>query len=332
VDPQTEDGLIIEREVLSQIGAELTYARVRSRREEEVMALASEADAVLVVSAPITRRVLASLKRCKVVVRYGIGVDNVDVAAATEMGIAVVNVPDLYIEEVSNHVIMVTLALARHLIPFHKLVSGGGWRRYPLPTTGRVLGQTLGIVGFGNIGKAVARKAQALGLKIAACDPYVQPQDALSTGVALLNLRELMAGADYVTLHVPLTQETDHMIGEADLRLMKPSAFLINTARGGIVDEASLLKALGERWIAGAALDVFEREPLSPENPLLKMDNVVLTPHVAFHSDYSFDQVRRRVAEEAARVLTGKRPLHLVNPEVQSRLKLIDAREGSLTP
>lgn len=313
-DADPEEERPDERKALDKIGAKIICLRCRT--EEELMAATRDADAVLVTGSNVmTRRVIENLRRCKVIVRYGIGVDNIDLEAATERGIVVANVPDFCMEEVANHAIMFLLACAKKLAFLHNALRAGIWDRKLLPPMPCIYGQTLGLVGFGRIARAVARKAHAFNLRILAYDPYVDKSVAGEYGVVLLRgeLGELLEEADYVSIHVPLTEETRHMFGEEEFRRMKPTAFLINTSRGAVVDERALIKALREGWIAGAALDVFEKEPPDPDNPLLKMDNVIVTPHSASYSDAAFRDLRRRVGEEAARVLSGRRPLHPVN-------------------
>src|SRR3990172_702483 len=224
--------------------------------EDGLIANLREADVVLVAAAPITRRVLESLPRCRAVVRYGIGLDNVDLEAATDNGIVVAHVLDFCTEEVSNHAIALLLALARRLLPLHPDAAAGRWRQPQAWTLAPVHGQTLGIVGFGHIGQAAAREARAFGLRLLAHDPYGDPGAAEELGAALVPLGELLAESDYVSLHAPLTPGTRHLIGAAELAAMKPSAVLINTSRGPVVDEAALVEALTSGGIAGAGLDV----------------------------------------------------------------------------
>ena len=307
---------------IAKVDAELVSADCAT--EDEIIAAAMNADAIITVGAQITRRVSASLPRCKVIVRYGIGYDTIDVPGATDAGILVVNIPDFCLEEVSSHAIALMLALARKLLPLNNLVKQGKWveAMRSMAPMGPIHGQTLGIIGCGNIGRLSAVKAKPFGLRILGYDPYLDKEVARSAGITLVPLPELLREADYVTLHPLLNDETRHIIGEKELHQMKRSAFLINTARGPVVDEAALVRALQDRRIAGAGLDVFEQEPIAADSPLLKMDNVILTPHSAFFSDAAYARLRRSVGQEAARVLGGRWPKHVVNVDVKPKVPL----------
>jgi D-3-phosphoglycerate dehydrogenase len=290
--------------------------------EDELIANVRDADVVLTAVAPITRRVLDSLPRCRAVVRYGIGLDNVDLDAATDNSIVVAHVLDFCTEEVSNHAIALLLALARGLLPLHRDTVAGRWRTAHAWRLAPVHGQTLGIVGFGNIGRAVARKALAFGLGVLAHDPYCDPKAIGETGVRPASLEELLAESDYVSLHTPLTPETRYLIGAAELKAMKPTAVLLNTARGPVVDEAALAQALASGDIAAAGLDVFEDEPLPPDSPLCRLDNVVLTPHVASVSPEAMRLLLQEVGRAAADVLNGRWPKYVANRTVKPRWPL----------
>jgi len=293
------------------------------RQEEDIIAQTSDADALIVSSSPITRRVMSALPYLKVVVRTGVGYDVIDVQAATDLGIVVVNIPDLWVREVANHALALLLAWNRKLLTLNSEVKSGVWQsRVPGRSIGSLHGETVGIVGFGNIGKAFARRVAALETHVIAYDPYVDVGQFTALGVErVASLGELAARADYVSVHTLLNAETRHLINEAFLRQMKPTACLINTSRGPVVDEQALIRALQEQWIAGAALDVREQEPPAPDSPLSQMDNVILTPHAAYFSTPAVAQVPQRCGEEVARVLTGQRPLHVVNPEVYAALR-----------
>jgi D-3-phosphoglycerate dehydrogenase len=285
--------------------------------EETVIARCRDADALAVSASPITRRVIGAVEGLKVVIRGGVGYDVIDVAAATELGVVVVNIPDLWIREVANHALALLLAWNRKIVALDREVRSGVWQsRVPGPVTGALHGETVGIVGLGNIGSAFARRVAALQTRVIACDPYVDDARFAALGVERVGLEALAERSDYVSVHTLLNAETRHLIGEAFLRRMKPTAILINTARGPVVDERALARALEERWLAGAALDVWEQEPPARDNPLLRMDNVIATPHAAYYSSAAVAQVPRRCGEELARVLTGQRPLNVVNPEV----------------
>lgn len=291
--------------------------------EQDIIGRTQDADALIVSSSPITRRVMSALRQLKVVVRTGVGYDVIDVPAATELGIVVVNIPDLWVREVANHALALLLAWNRKIITLNQEVKSGVWlSRVPGPSTGSLHGETVGIVGFGNIGRAFARRVSALETHVIAYDPYVEDAQFGALGVERVrSLGELAARADYVSVHTLLNAETRHLIDEVFLRQMKPTACLINTSRGPVVDEQALIRALQEGWIAGAALDVREPEPPASDSPLCQMDNVILTPHAAYYSTPAVAQVPRRCGEEVARALTGQRPLHVVNPEVYAAVR-----------
>ncbi|MDR7469030.1 MAG: C-terminal binding protein [Armatimonadota bacterium] len=303
--------LEVERAVLRAVGAELVAMQAGS--EAELAEAVGNADGLLVCYAPVTRRVIERAQRCRVIARYGIGVDNVDVDAATERGIVVTNVPDYCIEEVSDHALALLLACARKVAFLDRGVRAGRWEARDAVPIRRLRGQVLGLVGFGKIPRLLAAKARALGLTVLAYDPYLDAATCEAYGARQVELGELLARADFVSVHAPLTPQTRGLIGEAELRRMKPTAYLINTARGPIVHEAALLQALQEGWIAGAALDVLESEPPPAGHPLLQAPQVVLTPHVAFYSEESLQELQRKAAEEVARVLTGQPPRYPVN-------------------
>ncbi len=311
-----------EAEEIQKVGAELVV--VDSGSEDETIAKAKLADAIITTGARISRRVLENLPSLQVVVRYGVGYDTIDVEAATENHVLVVNIPDYCFEEVSNHAIALLLACARRLTRLGGLTRQGKWTLAAdsLAPIGPIAGQTLGVVGCGNIGRMVARKATCFGLVIVGCDPYLDVTVARNPGIRLVSLSELMKTSDYVTLHTPLNKETLHLIGERQLQMMKPTAYLINTSRGPVVDEEALVRALQNKWIAGAGLDVMETEPPDALNPLLSMDNVIVTPHAAYYSDEAVVRMRRSVGLEAARVLSGKWPKNLVNKGVVPKKQL----------
>jgi D-3-phosphoglycerate dehydrogenase len=287
------------------------------RTEDEMISRTRDADALVVSSWPVTRGVMSALEGLKVVVRTGVGYDVIDVPAATELGVIVVNIPDLWIREVANHALALLLAWNRGVVVMDRQVHAGVWNgRVPGAHTGALHGETVGIVGLGNIGSAFARRVAALETNVIACDPYVDDKRFAALGVERVSLETLAERADYVSVHTLLNAETHHLIGEAFFRRMKPTGILINTSRGPVVDEQALARALREKRLAGAALDVWEEEPVAADNPLLKMDNVVATPHAAYFSSAAVAQIPRRCGEEVARVLTGQRPLNVVNPEV----------------
>lgn len=260
--------------------------------------------------------------RCKGVVSFGHGFDGVDVNAATEAGVVLANTASFGTEEVSNHTIMHLLNCSRKFVLHNKLVKSGTWTREHLPPMGHISGQTLGVIGLGNIGRAVARKARALGLNVIGYDPYKSSWDMKEYGIEVVaTLDELARRSDYVSPHVFLTDETRHMIGKEFIAAMKPTAYIINCSRGPVIDEAELIKALQEKRIAGAGLDVFEKEPVDPANPLLKMDNVGVTNHYASYSEVAWERGNTQLGEEAVRIAMGQWPMSLINPDVRSKVE-----------
>ncbi|MCS6861870.1 MAG: C-terminal binding protein [Abditibacteriales bacterium] len=305
--PTPREEAILTQELNAQL------VKVHLKTEEEVIATCAEADVLLVAFAPITRRVIENLKRCQLIVRYGIGYDMIDVDAATERGIAVCNVPDYCIEEVALHTVGLLLCCARKILQLDASMRAGRWDARGAAYPGhRLSQQTLGIVGIGRIGRTVARMAQALGLNVVAFDPFVSASDVAQ----MVSFDELLRSADYVTIHCPLTEGTRHLFNADAFSKMKPSAYLINCARGAIVDEQALIGALRQKRIAGAALDVYAQEPLPADSPLRHWDNVILQPHAAWYSEESFAELQERVAESVVQFFQGERPRGLVNPQV----------------
>ncbi len=303
-----------EQEILGDI-AEI--ALHQQNDEEGLLRICLDADGIITQYGAFTRRVLKALRRCQIICRYGVGVDTVDLAAATDHGIIVAYVPDYCTDEVSNHAAGLILALHRRLVPLNREVKLGHWEFRVAAPMARLRGQTLGIVGLGRIGLMLAEKLRPFGLTILAADPY---REDWPDWVRRVSLDELLAASDIVSLHTPLTDETRHLIDAAALRKMKPSAFLVNTARGGVVDPEAIVPALREKWIAGAALDVQEVEPMAAGHPLAGLDNVILTPHAGWYSEGSIVELKRKVATAVRRVLVeGKPPASVANPEVLTR-------------
>ncbi len=303
--------LDIEREALGPIGA--TIVPLQASAEEDLVDAVPGADALLVCYAPITARVIERMPRCRIIARYGIGVDNVDLDAAAARGIAVTNVPDYCVDEVSDHALALLLAGARRVVTLAAGVRAGRWEAKDAVPIRRLRGQTLGLVGFGKIPRRLADKVHPLGIAVIAFDPYVDAGTMSGHGARKVPLDTLLAESDFVSVHAPLVPDTRGLIGEAELRKMKPTAYLINTARGPLVQDPALVRALRERWIAGAALDVTDHEPLAADHPLRRLDNVILTPHVAFYSEESVRELQRKAAEEVVRVLSGQTPRSPVN-------------------
>jgi D-3-phosphoglycerate dehydrogenase / 2-oxoglutarate reductase len=310
--------LDLARAVVSRAGAELRLAPQPT--PESIVATAKEADALLVTYAKITAEMIGQMKRCRIISRFGIGVDNVDLAAATRDGIVVTKVPDYCIDEVSDHAMALLLSLVRK-IPFSSArAHAGRWEMPAVAPIHRLRGRTLGLVGFGRIPQLVAPKAKAFGLRVISYDPYVPKAVMDQAGVGQVEFAELVRTSDYISIHSPLLPETHHLFNADVFRMMKPGALLVNTARGPVVDEAALARALDGKQLAGAALDVLEQEP--PVNsPLFGRDNVILTPHTSFYSVESLEELQTKAAEEVVRVLSGEAPRNPVNPEVLASLR-----------
>ena len=283
---------------------------------DALIARTRDADALVVAFSPITRAVMSALEGLKTVVRTGVGYDVIDVPAATDLGVIVVNIPDIWVREVANHALALLLAWNRKIVTLDRQVHAGVWSAGVPGGAGALHGETVGIVGLGNIGSAFARRVAALDTKVIACDPYVDDARFAALGVERVSLETLAERSDYVSVHTLLNDETRHLIGEKFFSRMKATAILINTSRGPVVDERALVRALRERRLAGAALDVWEEEPIAADHPLLAMDNVIATPHAAYFSTAAVAAVPRRCGEEIARVLSGQRPLNVVNREV----------------
>jgi D-3-phosphoglycerate dehydrogenase len=318
------DDYAVERQAWAPLG--VTAASYGCRDENDVMAAVQEADVVVSISVrvPLTARVIATLERCRCIVRAGVGTDNVDLAAATEAGILVANVPDYCTADVADHTVALILALARRIPFLDRFVRSGGWQ-YSVQFTGpvpRLATLSLGLVGFGRVARAVASRMQGWVRMILASDPYVEQREALSYGVPLVSLEALLQTADIISLHLPLLPTTHRLIGAAELARIKPSAVLVNTSRGGVLDEVALACALREGRLAGAGLDVLDDEPLSPDNPLASLDNVILTPHFAGYSEAAKRDLRESVARSVSLILQRSWPPHVVNPTTVPRFSL----------
>ena len=307
----------VEQAVLEPLG--VTIVEPEGDDPAAMIAIGPELDAILTCWRTVPPELLEAAPRCRIVSRYGIGLDNIPVSRATELGIVVTNVPDFCLDEVSDHAMALLLAAARRIVPFAVETATGTWE----PSGGRELprlrGKTLGIVGYGNIGRALAPKALAFGMRVLVYTPRLTPGPRDDGTIAASSLEHLLGQADFVSLHLPATAETRGLIGDAVLQAMKPNAWLINTSRGALVDEPALVRALDEGRIAGAALDVLSTEPPPPDHPLLGRPNVIVTPHIAFASVEAVEDLRRRAAEHVATVLRGDRPPHVVNPDVLTR-------------
>lgn len=301
----------LERSILAEVPAEVIDA---PRGDTATLAaLATGVEAILTCWAKVPETVIAAASACRVIARMGVGLDNIDVAAATARKILVTNVPDYCMEEVAEHALALLLALARKVGFYHHQTKTGRYAINEGPPLRRVTGKTLGIVGLGTIGRRLAARAVPLGLTVLANDPRC---DGLPAGVARCSLDVLLSRSDFISLHLPLTAETRHLIGEAQFRRMKPTAYLINTARGGLVDTAALAEAISQGRLAGAALDVQEVEPPDLGQPPYTDPRVIVTPHASFLSEESLLELRERVARQVADVLLGRCPPHVVNPQV----------------
>lgn len=301
----------VERELLATIDAEVRFGSALD--EDAVLELAAGADAILCDAAPISRRVLAELPTVRVVAEYGVGYDNIDVAAASDLGVWVSNVPGFCTEEVAEHTLALVLALARRITALDDIVRSGRWGANAAGKIRRLAGQTLGVVGFGPIGQTVARKAGGLGMHVLAYSRGMTAERAAAHGARAVGLDELLSGSDFVSLHLPATAETRGLIDAAALARMQPSAFLVNVGRGALVDEGALIAALQGGQIAGAALDVFATEPVDSTNALLRLPNVILTPHAAFYSEESLRALQDGATRNVIAVLRGGVPETPVN-------------------
>ena len=308
-----------ERAVVQAAGGE--FLDFEGLPLDEALSRSAEADAVLVRRVSIGEAEFARMPRCKIIVRYGVGTDNIDLDAATKRGIIVGHVPTYCVDEVATHAAALLLASLRDVAATHeRMRAGGAWQVRRAVHVYRMQGRTLGIVGLGQIGRAFARRMRGWGLRLLATDPWVEPERARELGASLVGLDELCEESDYISLHCPLLPETHHLLDAARMATMKPGSILVNTSRGPVVDTAALPAALGAGCPARAALDVFEAEPLPADSPLRAHPAVILTDHMAWYSEDSQVELQRQAAEEAVRVATGGLPLSLANPEVLRRL------------
>ena len=318
-EPQT--GLI--KEGLTGLDYELDLRICKSPGETIEAAKGAN---VIITSVPITSEVIESMEEVTAIFAPGHGYNSIDVDSATAKGIIVGNVAGGSTEEVSNHALLMLLACAKRLTVHHQNVREGRWYGNEfagIPEMPTIDGEVLGLVSFGSIARATARKAKAFGLTILAYDPYVAPWIAKDYGVELVSeLNEIAARSDFVSIHTPLNDMTNKLIGKSFFNAMKSSANLINTARGEVIDETAMIKALQDGEIAGAGLDVFEQEPVSPNNPLLKMENVIVTPHFAAASSISHPTFQIRLGQEISRILNGTWPMSMVNPEVRAHIPM----------
>lgn len=307
-----------ERRVIESAGGEFVDGDLLS--QEDCLRACEDADGILVRWHKITPELIQRFRRCKIIVRYGVGYDNVDVNAATRANIIVGHIPHYCLDEVSSHAIALLLACVRRVVSKHRKMEGGSWDVNPLERIYRTARRTLGLVGLGNIGQAVARKMNGWGMRLLATDPFVDPAVAKELQVELVALDTLLRESDYVSLHVPLLPETKHLISRSELALMRPEAILVNTARGPVLDNQAVLEALGAGRLAHVALDVFEEEPPPPESPLRRHSRILMSDHIAWYSEEAQTELQITAAEEIVRVCQGGLPLAVANPEVLHRL------------
>jgi D-3-phosphoglycerate dehydrogenase len=311
---QLDSDVSDERAALEAAGAKLAVFQVT----DEASLLAGLRDVDVVLNRVYTRfdaHVLSQMDRCSAIVQPSTGYDAIDVDTATERGIVVINLPFQCIDEVVNHALALVLSLNRKLGISQAQVRAGTWNPRGLLPIGPIAGETFGLLGFGNIAREAGRRAQAFRMHVIAYDPFVNPAVAQELNVELVSLEEVLRRSDYVSCHLPLNPKTYHAIGEAEFRLMKPTAIFVNTARGRVVDETALIRALQNGWIAAAGLDVLEQEPPDPANPLLHMENVIVTPHSAGTSSATLPRQRRQIIESLVAYVKGERPEGLVNPK-----------------
>ena len=295
---------------LARVDPELRMAK--SASADDILAVARDADAILVTYAKLPGDLLRQLTRCKAIGRFGLGVDNIDIPAAAELGITVTYVPDYCMHEVSDHAMALLLALARKIPLSNKLVQAGRWDMPAVVPIHRLAGRVLGLVGFGNIPRALAPKAKAFGLRVVTHDPYVPQQALAAAGVESVSFDRLLEISDFVSIHAPLMPATRGLFNAEVFRKMKTGALLINTARGPLVDEDALVSALDSGRLGGAALDVVAVEPLPKDSRLIGRDNVILTPHTAFYSVEALNELQTKCAADVARVLSGEKPVYPV--------------------
>jgi D-3-phosphoglycerate dehydrogenase / 2-oxoglutarate reductase len=295
---------------LARVDPDIRMAK--SAGVDDILAVARDADAILVTYAKLPGELLRQLTRCKVIGRFGLGVDNIDIKAAAERGITVTYVPDYCMAEVSDHAMALLLALARKVALSNALVQAGRWEMPAVVPLRRLAGQVLGLIGFGNIPRALAPKAKAFGLEVITHDPFVAPDVLAVAGIAGVSFDELLARSDFISVHAPLSPATRGLLNAAAFAKIKPGALIVNTARGPLIDEAALIAALDSGQLGGAALDVVASEPLAKDSALLHRDNVIFTPHTAFYSVEALHELQTKCASDVARVLSGEPPIYPV--------------------
>ncbi|MCL4385899.1 MAG: C-terminal binding protein [Cyanobacteria bacterium] len=319
--------LPIETKEFNKIGGKVIY--IEGSTSDEIIKVAKDCDALSVVSSKIKEDIINQLNKCRIIARQGVGVDNINVEAATEKGIVVTNVPDFCFNEMAEHAMALIIGSARNIVKMDRNTRNCKWSSRVNEHLKRINGKILGLIGFGNSARAVAIRALPFGLKIYAYDAYIDGSIIKRHNVEPTTFEFIIKNCDFISLHVPLNQETYHLIGENELKSMKKSAILINTSRGAVIDEDMLVKALKEGWISGAGIDVFEKINTFDEteekidNPLFHLENIILTPHCAAMSDESMFEVKQKYIKQVIDVLSGKWPSNVVNPDVSPRFSLI---------
>ena len=290
-----------------------TFRMSKSANADDILSVSKDADAILVTYAKLTREILTQLTNCKAIGRFGLGVDNIDLPTAKEKGIAVNYVPDYCIREVSDHAMALLLALIRKIPLSNKLVQSGRWEMPAVVPIRRIEGTVLGLVGFGNIPRLVAPKALAFGIKVVAYDPYAKPEIFKAAGVKSVDFDTLLNMSDYVSVHAPLLPATRGLMNAAAFAKMKKGAYIVNTARGPLIDEPALIAALDSGQLGGAGLDVVVAEPLAKDSPLLGRDNVIISPHTGFYSIEALNELQTKCATDVARVLSGEKAVYPIS-------------------
>lgn len=306
------DTLEYEERVFAESGLEISFIKAQCRTEDEVIEAAKDADAIINQYAPLSERVLRSLTKCKVISRYGVGVDTIDLAVAKELGIKVCNVPDYGIEEVSNHTLALLMAWSRKIVELNNAVKNGIWDFSIGKPIYRFENRVFAIFGFGRIPRRVIEKVQPLGFTLVGYDPFVSEEVMASYGVRKVELKEALKIGDILSFHVPLLEETRHLINKETIKSLKDGVFIINTARGPIIETAALIEGLKTKKIAGAALDVVEHEPIPANHELLIFNNVYITPHSAFYSVEAIEELRTKTTKNVVDVLAGQKPVYVV--------------------
>ncbi len=306
-----EEGYELEKQALSSENVELRFCRCKN--EEELIETVKDAEIIIFTVSVLNRRVISHLSNCRMIIRYGVGMDNVDLDAATEKGIYVCNAPHYGTFTVAEHAFALLLSLSRKILLLDKNLRKNIWGLSSVVPVHSLRNKTLGLVGFGNIGKYVCKMALAFEMKIIVHDPYLSEKTIEESGATKVSFTDLIRRSDHISIHAPLTDETRHLFNKNVFAEMKKTAAIINTSRGGLINQADLIEALKSGRIAGAGLDVFENEPLDPENEILPLGNVILTPHAAWYTEDSIKSLHQEVIENVIRVIHGKKPYNIVN-------------------